>query len=94
MFYVPIGLAEFFLRARTQVAVDDLAVVHLASHRPDLLQLCLLALHAVLEPLQLLTLRDSCLLTALLLFQVTQTLLLKRRKDKGQKKNIRTHERT
>lgn len=40
----------------TQVAIDDFAVVHLASHRPNLLELCLLALHAILQPLQLLAL--------------------------------------
>ena len=61
---------------RTQVAVDDFAVVHLAPHGADLLELGLLALHALLEPLQLLRLRHGLLLPALLLFQVAQTLLL------------------
>lgn len=91
MVYVQIVMAErqFFLGTHTQVAVDDLAVVHLASHCPNLLQLCLLALHTVLQPLQFLTLRHSCLLTALLLFQVTQTLLLKRMRGK---RKIRAHE--
>lgn len=60
----------------TQVAVDDLAVVHLASHGADLLQLGLLALHALLQPLQLLALRDGLLLAPLLLLQVAQALLL------------------
>lgn len=60
----------------TQVAIDNLAVVHLASHCPNLLELCLLALHAILQSLQLLALRNCLLLTPLLLLQVTQTLLL------------------
>lgn len=63
---------------RTQVAIDDLAVVHLASHRPNLLELCLLALHTFLQPLQLLRLWNGLLLAPLLLLQVAQTLLLQR----------------
>lgn len=62
---------EFFFRIHTQVAIDDLAVVHLASHCPNLLELCLLVLHTILQPLQLLALRNSLLLTSLLLLEVT-----------------------
>lgn len=65
-------------RALTQVAIDDFAVVHLTSHCANLLELRLLALHAFLQPLQLLALGDGLLLTTLLLLQVTQTLLLHR----------------
>lgn len=68
----------------TQVAVDDFAVVHLAPHGTDLLKLGLLALHALLEPLQLLTLRHRLLLPPLLLFQVAQTLLLQT--DRGRER--------
>lgn len=64
----------------TQVAIDDLAVVHLASHCPNLLELCLLALHAFLQLLQLLCLRHRLLLASLLLLQVTQPLLLQKMK--------------
>lgn len=41
----------------TQVSIDQLAVVHLSSHGSDLLQLGLLSLHAILQPLQLLRFR-------------------------------------
>lgn len=38
----------------TEVSVDQLAVVDLSSHGSDLLQLGLLRLHSLLQPLQLL----------------------------------------
>lgn len=66
----------------TQVDIDDLAVVHLASHRPNLLELGLLALHALLQLLQFFALWNGLLLSPLLLLQVTQTLLLQRTRQR------------
>lgn len=61
---------------RTQVSIDQLAVVHLPPHGTDLLQLGLLILHSLPQPLQLLRFGRGRALMRFLLLQIAQTLLL------------------
>lgn len=60
----------------TQVAVHELAVVHLPTHGSDFLELVLLGFHSLFELLQLFIFRKSLLLAAFLLLQKMQPLLL------------------
>lgn len=64
------------MAVHTQVAIDEFAVVHLASHGTDLLEFGFLTVHPFPQPLELLTLRHGLALTWVLLLQIPQSLLL------------------